>query len=73
MQRLRRLFLRADLNEQEVRLMRGIVGDALGVKASGGIRDWDTALAMIAAGANRIGASSGVALLTGAPASGTGY
>ena len=58
---------------EDVRLMRGIVGDALGVKASGGIRDWDTALAMIAAGANRIGASSGVALLTGAPASGTGY
>lgn len=43
------------------------------MKASGGIRDWDTALAMIAAGANRIGASSGVALVTGAPASGTGY
>ena len=58
---------------EDVRLMRETVGNALGVKASGGIRDWDTALAMIAAGANRIGASSGVALVTGAPAFGTGY
>ncbi len=45
-----------------VALMRRSVGDALGVKASGGIRDKETALAMIEAGASRIGTSSGVAI-----------
>lgn len=43
-----------------VRLMRLVVGDELGVKASGGVRDCQSALAMIAAGASRIGTSSGV-------------
>ncbi|MDK9699632.1 MAG: deoxyribose-phosphate aldolase [bacterium] len=47
---------------EAVRLMRECAGDAMGVKASGGIRDIPTALAMIAAGANRIGTSSGVAI-----------
>ena len=47
-----------------VRLMRLTVGDALGVKASGGVRDCASALAMIAAGANRLGTSSGVGLVT---------
>lgn len=45
---------------EAVALMRLTVGDALGVKAAGGIRDCATALRMIAAGANRIGTSSGV-------------
>jgi deoxyribose-phosphate aldolase len=45
-----------------VRLMRQTVGDALGVKASGGIRDCATAEAMFAAGATRIGTSRGAAL-----------
>lgn len=49
---------------EDVRLMRGVVGDSLGVKASGGIRDEQTARAMIEAGANRIGTSSGVAIVT---------
>ncbi len=49
---------------EAVRLMRLVVGDDLGVKASGGIRDCETALAMIAAGANRLGTSSGVAFVT---------
>ena len=44
----------------DVKLMRRTVGDGMGVKAAGGIRDRETALAMIAAGANRIGTSSGV-------------
>ena len=39
--------------------MRAAVGDRLGVKAAGGIRDLATALAMIDAGASRIGTSSG--------------
>jgi deoxyribose-phosphate aldolase len=57
----------------DVALMRDVVGDALGVKASGGVRNHDAALALIAAGASRIGASSGVALVGGAPAATTGY
>jgi deoxyribose-phosphate aldolase len=46
--------------------MRRVVGDGMGVKASGGIKDWNTAAAMLAAGASRIGTSSGVAILEGA-------
>ncbi len=53
---------------EDVRLLRATVGPKFGVKASGGIRDTATALAMIAAGANRIGTSSGVAILRGAVA-----
>ena len=45
--------------------MRATVGDALGVKASGGIRDAATALAMIEAGASRLGVSATVAILAG--------
>ena len=44
--------------------MRLVVGDDLGVKASGGVRDCKTALQMIAAGASRIGTSSGVGFAT---------
>jgi len=57
----------------DVALMRAAVGGALGVKASGGVRNWDAAIALIDAGATRIGASSGVALVTGAPVANTGY
>jgi deoxyribose-phosphate aldolase len=49
--------------EHDIRLMRRIVGPKMGVKASGGIRDLDTALAMINAGATRIGTSSGVSII----------
>ncbi|MFQ5551188.1 MAG: deoxyribose-phosphate aldolase, partial [Gemmatimonadales bacterium] len=48
---------------EAVALMRLAVGEELGVKASGGVRDCATALRMIAAGANRIGTSSGVQLV----------
>jgi len=48
-----------------VALMRATVGDALGVKASGGIRDAQTALAMIEAGASRLGVSATNAILAG--------
>lgn len=57
-----------------VRIMADEVGrrpgraGGLGVKASGGIRDWDTAVAMIAAGATRLGVSAPEAILAGAPA-----
>ncbi|MCS7089437.1 MAG: deoxyribose-phosphate aldolase [Verrucomicrobiota bacterium] len=50
---------------EDVRLLREIVGPHFGVKASGGIRDTHTALAMIEAGADRIGTSSGPAILRG--------
>ncbi len=49
----------------DVELMRRTVGPDFGVKASGGIRDLETALAMIKAGATRIGTSSGVAIVKG--------
>jgi deoxyribose-phosphate aldolase len=49
----------------DVILMRKVVGDDVGVKASGGIRSTDDAMKMIAAGANRIGASASVAIITG--------
>ena len=47
----------------DVRLMRKTVGKRMGVKAAGGIRDRKTALAMIRAGATRIGCSCGTAIL----------
>jgi len=53
-----------------VELMRATVGDRLGVKASGGIRDRATAEAMVAAGASRLGASGGRALLEGGASAG---
>jgi deoxyribose-phosphate aldolase len=48
---------------EDVDLMRRVVGPATGVKAAGGIRNCKDALAMIAAGANRIGSSAGVSIL----------
>lgn len=48
---------------EDVRLMRKTVGTAMGVKASGGIRDLATALAMVQAGANRLGCSAGVTIM----------
>ena len=48
-----------------VERMRAAVGPGIGVKASGGIRDAEVALAMIAAGATRIGASASAAILAG--------
>jgi deoxyribose-phosphate aldolase len=50
-----------------VRLMRSTVGDRLGVKASGGIRDTATAIAMLDAGATRLGMSATRAVLDGLP------
>jgi len=49
-----------------VELMAATVGGRLGVKASGGIRDWATAVAMINAGATRLGLSGTAAVLAGA-------
>jgi deoxyribose-phosphate aldolase len=50
---------------EDIKLMRETVGPDIGVKASGGIRDRAAAEAMIQAGATRIGASSGIAIVNG--------
>ena len=50
---------------EDVALMRKTVGPEIGVKASGGVRNLEDAEAMIAAGATRIGTSSGVAIVQG--------
>lgn len=56
-------FGTAGATVEDVALMRRVVGSEIGVKAAGGIRDLDTALAMIKAGATRIGTSSGVSIV----------
>ena len=48
---------------EDVRLMRETVGPDIGVKASGGVRDLEAAKAMVEAGANRLGTSSGLAII----------
>ncbi|HHU63126.1 MAG TPA: deoxyribose-phosphate aldolase [Clostridiales bacterium] len=58
---------------EDIKLMREVVGPDMGVKASGGIRDYETAMAMINAGANRIGASASVAIVNKQKTSKKGY
>ena len=57
-------FSKAGAKVEDVRLMRETVGPDMGVKAAGGIHNRAEAEAMIAAGATRIGASSGIAIVT---------
>ncbi|MDP9499956.1 deoxyribose-phosphate aldolase [Bisgaard Taxon 45] len=57
-------FNRGGATTEDVALMKQTVGD-IGVKASGGVRDTETAIAMINAGATRIGASAGIAIIHG--------
>jgi deoxyribose-phosphate aldolase len=57
-------FGSAGATVEDIRLMRSVVGSEMGVKASGCVRDLTTALAMIDAGATRIGTSSGVKIVT---------
>jgi len=52
---------------EDVKLMRKTVGEALRIKASGGIRSYHDAIAMLEAGADRIGTSSGVAIVAELP------
>jgi deoxyribose-phosphate aldolase len=54
---------------EDVRLMRAVVGDGLGVKASGGVRSLEDVQKMVEAGATRIGASASVKILEQARAS----
>ncbi len=48
---------------EDVQLIRRIVGNHMGIKAAGGIRDYETAVEMVEAGATRIGASKGVEIV----------
>lgn len=57
----------------DIKLMRETVGLKMGVKASGGVRDLDTAQAMVDAGATRIGASSSVSIAQGSKPTDSGY
>ena len=50
---------------EDVRLMRETVGPEMGVKASGGVRTYDDAIAMLKAGANRLGCSSTMKIVSG--------
>ena len=50
----------------DVRLMRAVVGDRMKVKASGGIHNYDEAMAMVEASADRLGVSASLAILEGA-------
>jgi deoxyribose-phosphate aldolase len=59
--------------EEDVRLLRAEVGSDFGVKASGGVRDTAAADKMIAAGANRLGTSASVAIVTESNMQDRGY
>ncbi|WP_339532515.1 deoxyribose-phosphate aldolase [Pseudomonas mucidolens] len=58
---------------EDVALMRKVVGEGVGVKASGGVRDYPTAVAMIEAGATRLGSSSGIAIVGAGATVANGY
>lgn len=58
-------FGKAGATVTDVALMRRIVGPGIGIKASGGVRDSATALALIEAGATRLGCSASVAIVSG--------
>ncbi len=60
-------FSKHGANTHDVGLLRDAVGPQFGIKASGGIRDYDTALQMINAGADRIGTSAGVRIINENP------
>jgi deoxyribose-phosphate aldolase len=57
-------FSSGGATEADIALMRKTVGPNIGVKASGGIRDFETAMVMVKAGASRIGASQSIAIAT---------
>jgi deoxyribose-phosphate aldolase len=58
-------FSNGGATEDDVKLMRAVVGPEMGVKASGGVRSFEEMKKMIDAGATRIGASSGVQIMQG--------
>jgi deoxyribose-phosphate aldolase len=64
-------FSSGGATEADIALMRRAVGSRLGVKASGGIRTYETALQMVRAGATRLGLSASVAVVQGGTPSGS--
>lgn len=58
-------FSKWGAKKEDVALMRKSIPDTMKVKASGGIRDYESAMEMIAAGAERLGCSSGMAIING--------
>lgn len=58
---------------EDVKLMKDTVGDSMEVKASGGVRDYETAIKVIEAGATRIGASSSVDIVNKSKSQSSGY
>ncbi len=58
-------FSTGGATKEDIALMRKVVGPSIGVKASGGVRSLEDAQTMIEAGATRIGASSGIAIVNG--------
>lgn len=66
-------FSKGGATVEDIRLMRDLVGPALGVKASGAVRSYETAVQMIEAGATRIGTSSSIAIVQGAASSAGTY
>ncbi|TDM35730.1 deoxyribose-phosphate aldolase [Macrococcoides canis] len=63
-------FSTGGATKEDIALMRKAVGPDMGVKASGGVRSYEDVMAMIDAGATRIGASAGVQILKGEDAKG---
>ncbi|MCE5221619.1 MAG: deoxyribose-phosphate aldolase [Clostridium sp.] len=57
-------FSSSGATKEDIALMRKTVGESLGVKASGGVRDYKTAMDMINAGASRIGASASIVIVS---------
>jgi deoxyribose-phosphate aldolase len=60
-------FSKGGATVEDVRLMRRTVGDACKIKAAGGIHTYEEALAMVEAGADRLGCSAGIAIVAGQP------
>jgi len=60
-------FAKGGATIADIALMRKTIGPEMGIKAAGGIRNYETAMAMIEAGATRIGASSSLAIIAGSP------
>jgi len=57
-------FSNSGATKEDITLMRKTVGESLGVKASGGVRDYKTAMEMVNAGASRIGASASISIVS---------
>lgn len=58
-------FEKAGATVEDIKLMRSVLEDCMGIKAAGGIRDYNTAIKMVAAGATRIGASKSIQIVEG--------